>query len=270
MFHVQIFRPFHDFGDFQMKDIHRMRLTAYAIVLTAVSAFERFVTYCMNQQTQMYQNFPLLYHLISLVLLLCLFVLSSYWVPWIVHRERLSKWWCGTKYVGGTWVEIVTKNEKIDHYSILRISYDVDKICLEGETYRFQCNLHNDGNSLVPYYSIKPVCSSMDEEGLAFTYVFERRDYDNGSMILDHGIIDFENTAGSNTSPNTYHGKYDEGDNKYSLTGYLIEIKMELEKLKKDRKNALQEILDRLTDENPSLTILPTRKAIKDSSLDNS
>ena len=39
------------------------------------------------------------------------------------------------KYIGGTWVEIVRKaNGETDHYSILTVSYEIDKIVLEGET----------------------------------------------------------------------------------------------------------------------------------------
>lgn len=242
-----------------METIHHMRLVAYSIVLFVCSTLERWITIPLGYQFDPKENWNMFfaYHIISLSLLVFLFFISTQGAPLIVHSEWLSKLYfllfCKTKYVGGTWVEIVKKaNGEIDHYSIVKIGYNIDKIYLDGATYKTN-DPYFDRN-----YTLETKCSCMDNNGLTYTYIFEYIDRDTKETKLDHGTIKFDSRKGYDMKSHTYSGTYDVGKDKYSIDGFLIENKQELSLLKKDYKEALKVILDRLAGENPTTVISQT------------
>ena len=220
-----------------MRELYNMRLWGLSVGLFASSAIERGITTYIDRQLNLLETSPALYHIISIFLLVVLFIATSRIIGLLIHWSFVSRLFFlfnSNKYIGGLWVEIVLQEKDgqnvVDHYSVLTIDYDIDKISLEGETYT-----PNFGW----LYNLNTKCSSMSDDNHSLHYIFECSD----KPYPDFGTITFIKKTGGKARPDRYQGAYKIGDERYSVEGFLISDRKSIKKLKADEAKALEEIV---------------------------
>jgi len=202
-----------------MKKLFEMRLTLYSVGLFLSSALERVITNYMEKQLKLFENYPLLYHFVSIILLIFFFVITNVVIHILINSKWISKKVFGRKFVGGHWIEIVFRatNNEATHYCDLEIGYDIDKIYLSGTDY--------DPNYTF-MYNLETESATMENYGLSYIYkCIGGKDNRKG-----YGTLAFHKKASS--SPDRYTGRYSGDDNEqYIVEGFLISDKKILKAL---------------------------------------
>ena len=222
-------------GGVNVKELFQMRLLVYSMGLLLSSALERIITSLINTQFNLFENSPLLYHFLSVFILVVMFIFTNVFLQSFINRKWVSKKVFGNNFVGGYWFEIVFEEthgkDEISHYCFLEIGYDIDKIYLSGTDYdkdfKFMYNLETESASM------KNHCLS---------YLFTCAD--GAQSWRGYGNIVFHKTV--DTKFNRYTGRYKDDDNKkFRVEGYLIDSKDDIRSLKKELLPAFQEIIDK-------------------------
>jgi hypothetical protein len=210
----------------------------YSVGLLLSSTAERAITNFINGQLKLFDTNPLLYHFLSIFILIILFVFTNVVIKAFVNKEVLSKKVFGKKYVGGHWIEIVY--EEIDgkdvasHYCDLEIGYDIDKIYLSGTDY--------DSN-LKFMYNLETESASMENYSLSYLF----KCIDGEKTRNGFGTINFHKKGMS--KPDKYSGKYrDENNRKFRVEGFLINDREELKMLNNNFSSSFKEIVSKRMD----------------------
>ena len=218
-----------------MKNLYEARLVVHAFGLLLSSTIERIITTIINNHFQLR---PVIYHLISIIILTVLFILTNIMLKSFIRSKFISKRVFGKRYIGGRWIEIVlTENNEISHFSKLDITYEEDNINIHGDCY--------DKNYQRKYY-FDSICSVMDKFELTYLFIAKEG---NKSIREDIGHLRFE--ASAIKSPDIYLGHFEDKGMEFKVEGFLIKNKSIIKKMDKDFIKALKD--DILPNLNTSL-----------------
>lgn len=194
-----------------MKRIFQARLYFYSVGLIISSAIERIITSIINDHFHLNS---ISYHVFSMITLIISFIIINILLKSFIHKDIVSQWTLGKEYIGGRWIEIVlTEKNEISHITKMDISYDVENIKIQADTYCYKTGKH--------LYDFHSVCASYDEVGHKLTYGFIAEE--KGKKRHDIGVLTFESTARNKL--NKYHGSYKDKDLNFNLFAILISDK---------------------------------------------
>jgi hypothetical protein len=218
-----------------MKELQQIRMLLYSVGLLLSSTIERAITNFINGQLKLFDTNPLLYHFLSIFILIFLFIFTNVVIKSFINRKFVSKRVFGKKYVGGHWIEIVYEvtngKDVASHYCDLEIGYDIDKIYLSGTDYnskfKFVYNLETESASMENYslsYLFKCIAGEKTWKGF--------------------GTINFHKKVKS--SPDKYSGEYsDEENRKFRVEGFFINDREELKMLNNTFLPSFKEIVSK-------------------------
>jgi len=209
-----------------MKKLYEARLLIYSFGLLLSSTVERFITNAINERLKLDL---LLYHALSLVILIVLFIITNVFLKLFIHSKAVSKKVFGNKYVGGRWVELIYDDSNvITGYCNLHIIYDADEIILSGTNYDINLKVLNS-------FETKGV--SMENYCLSYLFIGK----EGNRFWQGLGNLTFERTDKS--TPKRYSGYFIEDNRQYRVEGVLINGKNDLKNMDADFVSAFRKML---------------------------
>jgi len=196
--------------------LYEADLLMHSFGLLLSSMLERFLTYLLDSKLDLYSKHTFIYHALSGIILIVLFVFTNIVLKKIVKSKLVSRTVYGKKYVGGRWIEIVYDTAgAIVQYCILDISYDIERVCLNARDYDLNFNY------LYSWHSDNGI---MDTNSYRLTYTFTG--IKDGSQWHDKGEINFIPNVG--TPPTTSQGYFVNMDKSYKKEGFLLTEKKDV------------------------------------------
>lgn len=169
------------------------RFTLYAIGLFISSIIERFITVNIVDRAEN----PFYFHFLSVIILLFIFMLTTFGIKWFVGTRCITKLIHRKNYIGGRWVEIVVDNKgAFHHYNILDIDHGAYNISLVGTTFDKQLNYKYKFASLHATF----------EAGDILSYTYIQRDFAD-TAHLEMGMLQFFSHF-TKQIPMEYFGNY--------------------------------------------------------------
>ena len=197
-----------------MKKLYEARLFLYALGLLISSGLERFITNAINQRLKLEL---VLYHTLSLFILITLFVTTNLLLKFVIQSKFVSRKIFGNKYVGGRWIEFVYDDQnEITGYCDLDIVYDAGEIYISGTNYDKNLKTTN-------CFETKNL--SMNNYDLSYVSVSRE-----GSKLWQ-GLGNFNFHRNSSAPPKRYSGQFTENERQFRIEGVLINDKAMLKKL---------------------------------------
>jgi len=212
-----------------MKKLYEARLFLYALGLLISSTCERFITNMINERLQLEL---MLYHTLSLFILVLFFLMTSVLLKFIIQSKFVSKRIFGNKYVGGRWIEFVYNDQnEVVGYCDLDIVYDAGEIYISGTNYDKNLKTTN-------CFETKNL--SMNNYDLSYVSVSRE-----GSKLWQ-GLGNFNFHRNSSAPPKRYSGQFTENDRQFRIEGILVDDKAELKKLDCHFVSNFKEMLPKL------------------------
>ncbi|MCL2257412.1 MAG: hypothetical protein FWC14_04335 [Candidatus Bathyarchaeota archaeon] len=209
-----------------MLKMYESRLLLNALGLLISSCIERIITFFIT--TQMVLE-PLIYHVISLVLLVVLFFGTNILLKRIMISDFMCRKMLGKEYIAGRWIEMTYSVEKKDNvekndnigYCCLDIAYEKDgRLTIIATNYDLDLNTNYKFNSKETSF-----------EKYILDYMYTRYKHD-GTRTPDWGTIFFQ--PNTESPPTFYTGTFKRDNEPYRFTGFLIKDKNDLKLLDKD------------------------------------
>lgn len=259
-----------------MENINEKRLLLYAIGLGICSIIERVITIgyietdfiknILNMDPKAGSGFWI-YHGISIVILLLLFLTATMFLRKFIHSKLANKFFTGKFYVEGRWLEKNCKQgtTNVDSYCCLDISYEEDGIHLTGTNFKFVPNDNGVDGKCEFNYAFVSNSASMDRNSLIYTW------HINGGFWTDWGILNF--LPNFKLLPNRYtgsfHRKYpqtegdvkkgtqpqatDEKDTQYNVTAVLVTDKEDIRSLDENLKENIKRVFAKYDDKGKNV-----------------
>ncbi|MCL2177430.1 MAG: hypothetical protein FWB72_05780 [Firmicutes bacterium] len=209
-----------------MKKLYETKLLMYSLGLLISSMIERVITHFINENLNLE---PAIYHTISLVLLIILFLTTNILLKWAMKSKLACRLAFGKAYVAGRWVEVVYCPDK-SHigYAVFDISYDDDGVTILGTNYDLELNVA---------YTFTSKSASL--ENYVLNYMFLRNI--NGQQVPDWGSLTFQRNVKS--PPSVYTGNFKRDEQLFRFTGYLVKETKDLYLLDKDFIGNFKQVL---------------------------
>jgi len=190
-----------------IKKLHDSKFLLYFFGLLLSSVLERIISHFVIEQ--FFDLDPLIFHTISLVMLVVLFIFTNIILKKIINSNFAVKKILGKSYIAGRWIE-VTYCPDGTHvgYCCLDITYESDGISLIGTNYDLELNVN---------YKLKSKSASFDDYTL--NYKYERNC--GGEISFDWGTLMFQQNR--TCSPNLYTGRFKRDGELFRFIGFLVQ-----------------------------------------------
>lgn len=210
-----------------MRKLDETKLLVYSFGLFVSSLVERIITYIINTHIELE---TVIYHTISMVLLVILFVFTNILLKRIMRSDFACRVALGKTYVAGRWLEATYKGESEEciGYCCFDIDYDEDGINIRATNYGLKLNIN---------YTFTAKSASVDDYTLRYMYMRNL----NGQQIPDWGSITFQPNRGS--SPTVYEGNFERDGELFRFKGVLVMDKKDILLLDKDFKGNFKAVL---------------------------
>jgi len=220
-----------------MKKINDARLLIYSSGLLISSVIERVVTFIITSYVVLN---PWIYHTISIVLLVVVFLVVNVVLKKIMRSDRVHRKLLGNEYVAGRWIETTHKvddeGKETEHigYCCLDISYEEDGLNIVATNYSLDLEVN---------YMFYSKSASLENYVLDYAYIRYRKD---GKRDPDWGNILFRKNSIS--PPTFYTGAFKRDDDTFRFKGFLINDKSDLKLLDKNFSGNFHKVFCKYTE----------------------
>jgi len=210
-----------------MKKLQDAKLLLYSLGLLISSLIERVITFIIAEHIELE---PVIYHTISMILLIVLFMFTNIILKIIVRSKFACKVACGKSYVAGRWLEAVYKDatKEFVGYCCFDIFYNDDGIRVIATNYDRELNVN---------YTFTSKSASIENYTLSYMYMRNS----NGHLIPDWGSISFQKNM--NSAPTVYMGHFMRDSELFRFKGFLVREKKDIDLLDENFEAYFKEIL---------------------------